>query len=575
MITEIEIRNFRSIERMKLKCTDITTFIGENDAGKSNILRALNLFFNDETDYGQPFDFDRDWNRNAKTIQRKAQEIRIVLTLKLPENYIQKGLPRFVTWRKIWRKNGLQNEKEKQIYTDYQLFKGRSKIPMLLSRIRFHYVPAIKDRNFFAKLQGDLYEVLAEVTNKKLLGSARSFEKSIKTELEKLHDAGNDIMGSPSSLKLPGNLRSIFEILQFSGEDGIPLQQRGDGIQIRHIPEILKFMGEKHNSMRLQGTPGFTYIWGFEEPENSVEMNACFKMKETLESIISESRSTKQIFLTTHSPIFCQIKIGKNSDEKTHSHFIKKLEGDHPHSEAKLVTDPEELGKDMGLMLLVAPYIEKERNSKLEAERALREAERALKNVELMPSLFVEGKWDRLVIEKALSLFFPKETKQIRVIDCGNNHKAINHAKAWSTIRVNLPAVALTDRDRKKANSSYRPPSEKIICLKWEPDNLPDDLAALLPADLESCYSDKIWEHAYKQRQWLKPSTRSVEVRLFSKNPNLSSEKRIMNQFTEIGKKEAANYIIKLNDDDAKEALIAMEPTLKKAVQHLVTKKAN
>ena len=99
MITGIEIRNFRSIGRMRLNCEDITTFIGENDAGKSNILRALNLFFNNETDYGHPFDFKQDWNRNAKEIQGRANEIRIALTLRLPSGYIRPNLPKSVRWR--------------------------------------------------------------------------------------------------------------------------------------------------------------------------------------------------------------------------------------------------------------------------------------------------------------------------------------------------------------------------------------------------------------------------------------------------------------------------------------------
>ena len=566
MITKIEIRNFRSIERMNLDCKDITTFIGENDAGKSNVLRALNLFFNNETDYGQSFDFKRDWNCNAKKISRKAKEIQIILTLDIPKNY--KGSHRSVIWKKTWRESGMQ--KEEKTYANKKPFGERSKISVLLDRIRFCYVPAVKDRNFFAKLQGDLYEVLAAVADKKLHRSATSFEKSIKTELEKLYAAGNNIIGSTSSLKLPENLRSIFEILQFSGEDGIPLQQRGDGIQMRHIPEILKFMGEKHNSTRSRGTPNFTYIWGFEEPENSVEMNACFKMRETLENIVSESRAANQIFLTTHSPIFYRIKIGKNSDEPAQSYLIEKTKGSKGHSEYTLTNDHQKLDKDMGLMPLVAPHIEEERNSKLEAEEALRKAGHS-------PTLLVEGKWDQKVIEKALFLFFPQAAKRILIVDCGGDKKVEHYAKAWPTIRPNLLAVALRDRDKKKSDSSNNKgfSNEKIIHLEWEIDNLSDNLkqeADLLPADLESCYSDKIWEHAYKQ-QWLGESARRLETGLFAKNPNLVSEKRVVMQFTDIGKKEAAEYITKLNDDDAKEALTAMKPTLEKVIKHLTSRK--
>ena len=33
------------------------------NVGKSNLLKALNLFFNNETDWGIPFDFSRDFSR--------------------------------------------------------------------------------------------------------------------------------------------------------------------------------------------------------------------------------------------------------------------------------------------------------------------------------------------------------------------------------------------------------------------------------------------------------------------------------------------------------------------------------
>ena len=48
MIEKIEIQYFRSIYRTIITgVEDINVITGKNDVGKSNILRALNLFFND------------------------------------------------------------------------------------------------------------------------------------------------------------------------------------------------------------------------------------------------------------------------------------------------------------------------------------------------------------------------------------------------------------------------------------------------------------------------------------------------------------------------------------------------
>ncbi|MCB9982720.1 MAG: AAA family ATPase [Rhodospirillales bacterium] len=45
LISKLEIAYFRSIYSATLhSCTDLNALIGGNDAGKSNILKALNLF---------------------------------------------------------------------------------------------------------------------------------------------------------------------------------------------------------------------------------------------------------------------------------------------------------------------------------------------------------------------------------------------------------------------------------------------------------------------------------------------------------------------------------------------------
>ena len=50
MIKQIEIKNFKSIESLKLKCKRVNVFIGEPNSGKSNILEALSLFGQNITD---------------------------------------------------------------------------------------------------------------------------------------------------------------------------------------------------------------------------------------------------------------------------------------------------------------------------------------------------------------------------------------------------------------------------------------------------------------------------------------------------------------------------------------------
>ena len=52
IIKKITISKFRSIgEGQKIEPADFNVISGANDSGKSNYLKALNLFFNGETDF--------------------------------------------------------------------------------------------------------------------------------------------------------------------------------------------------------------------------------------------------------------------------------------------------------------------------------------------------------------------------------------------------------------------------------------------------------------------------------------------------------------------------------------------
>lgn len=47
-IVSVKIKNFRGYgEEVKIKFDDLTVFVGKNDVGKSTILEALDMFFND------------------------------------------------------------------------------------------------------------------------------------------------------------------------------------------------------------------------------------------------------------------------------------------------------------------------------------------------------------------------------------------------------------------------------------------------------------------------------------------------------------------------------------------------
>lgn len=87
-IKRIKIKNFRSIVDLDLKVKKMNIFVGLNDVGKSNVLKALNLFFNGETEPGALYDFEADYSKFAPIRKKKAKEIMISIEFEIPTRYI-------------------------------------------------------------------------------------------------------------------------------------------------------------------------------------------------------------------------------------------------------------------------------------------------------------------------------------------------------------------------------------------------------------------------------------------------------------------------------------------------------
>ena len=83
LIRSIEVERFRSLERVRLSdLSDVVALVGPNNCGKSNVLRALNLFFNDEVEPGRYLDLDRDYSFRAPP--KKKKSIRVAVHFDLP-----------------------------------------------------------------------------------------------------------------------------------------------------------------------------------------------------------------------------------------------------------------------------------------------------------------------------------------------------------------------------------------------------------------------------------------------------------------------------------------------------------
>lgn len=448
VLRSIRIRDFRSITDLTLNVKQLNIMVGRNDTGKSNILRALNLFFNNETDFRKPFDFSQDYSIKSKKRQGKASEIRIDLTLDIPAGYKFPEGARYIKWSRRWRKEGKLEESPREFLSSppkKNLITPRSNINRYLNSIDYHYIPALKGKDFFAELLGEIYDVLSGVSAEQLKKASGPLQETLEDILGEVAKEVTSILRGPSEPKLPENLRSVFRLVQFEA-NGIDLDRRGDGIRVRHVPSLVKFLCDLKS--RRAGKYKSFHLWGLEEPENSVDFIAAFEMRD---QILDISRSQQhQILMATHSPIFFSLE---NEKDVATNFFIQE------DAETKLAAGAGDVSDEMGVLRVVSPYVEKSRAEIEQIKETLSSLNKKLEGEVLDPSrrmVFVEGQSDASVLSEVNSVLgVVKDVRFVPGIGGSNSsaNSVADNAIAWHFLQKNRPqdkrvrGVGLVDND--------------------------------------------------------------------------------------------------------------------------------
>lgn len=600
LIRLVNIKHFRSIRKLSLTAEEITTFVGKNDAGKSNILRALNLFFTNKTDSHKSFDFYSDFNIYADTYKQTAKEITVELVFKLPKSYRREEYPDTVYWKKVWRITGLHSDESNYCVlkngriTKKTDFPSRSKIPFLLKSINFLYIPAVKDRDFFKELQGQLYDVLANSSDEGLHQSANGFETEINNHVSELMTDINSNFDGVNDVRLPKNLRNIFGALEFNSDE-IPLERRGDGIKIRHIPMMLSFIALKQRS-----TGGRTairpQIWAFEEPENNVEFLTCFELNKQL---VDAANQHTQIFITTHSPAIYSIDstLSENSNLKAARYYVDK-EG---HDTTANSAGEDELHGHIGFLQLITPMIEEYqvnwKKDEANYQKIINDMKKELNDIDL-PRLFVEGKSDKVVFDRLLSCI--GRLCHIDVPDDGSNssNAAKDRAIAFDLVQKHcknaIKGFLLLDKDQagqaaKLDFSAKKSQNSNVKCGLLVPNKILIQLFQKgfdIAVDLERLYSFGLLKIA-KEKKWLveiecQASKFTESERMKILNDNTTIQKRIEDlgeheqllvnfNFSMSGKIKMSNYIKNMSDEEIHNSgmLSNFQPILHAISKHL------
>lgn len=441
IIKEIIIHNFRSIRSVKLKIENHNIFVGLNDVGKSNLLKALNLFFNNQTDYGQNFDFSQDFTYLYSKKSKRKKEIKIQIIFSIPDHYKVEG---DVVWEKRWNIDGsiLENIQ----YKSGAELPPRSKVPSVLRSMKYRYIPAVKSREYYKGLLSELYQAVSASLTSPLKDSIEQFTNVLSSYTEQIGRETIRKLGLTSTLTMPSDLSELFKTLVFETQEStssfiVNLERRGDGIQARHIPYILNYIAEEDQKSRGRRATSVYTVWGFEEPENGLEMSKAFEMASDFMAYSEHI----QMFISTHSPAFYL-----NSDAESGKVFyaLKNERGETYFSDNVAAND---LDNRLGMMPLIAPYI-KQKQEELERYKKLL-ADGSLSGD--IDTILVEGKYDKLYLEKAIQQYSPRlqeklTEKELRVFTKpgeGGCNKVVDIVKSFYYYGNKSKIYSIFDRD--------------------------------------------------------------------------------------------------------------------------------
>ncbi len=344
-IKTIKIHNFRSTEEQVFDLTDYSLLVGSNDSGKSNIIDAIRVFYDD-----LKFNEDRDWPKFTVRDNESWVEIKFLLTVEefenLKDEYKQEnGEEKFFIVRKYLKHQSKVQRGSSNIYGYEQgklsdnFFYGwknvaKGKLGSIL------YIPAVSQVVDYTKLSGPSYlRNILDFICKKIISSSESFNNLNKTfdkftkkfkqektkeglSLEGLEkDINEEIVDRKvqvnfdiRSLDVADITKNLIEPYikdEVLGDHKLPIESFGEGLQRRLVYTLIKLSTKYKEKKTVKDKKEFFsnfLLILFEEPEAFLHSSQQEILDQSLKDLSKEE--TQQVLISTHSVHF----VSKNID---------------------------------------------------------------------------------------------------------------------------------------------------------------------------------------------------------------------------------------------------------------------
>jgi len=352
----IKIHNFRSVKEVKFSPENYAVLVGANNAGKSNTLTALRIFYEDEIKFNDKIDFPK--------FQTEDEESWIEIEYLLNDDEFRNLEEKYKNPGNILKvRKYLKSEDQEKVKVDQSNIYGYEN--NILSEKLFYdaknisqaklgtviYIPEVITTDETLKLTGPspLRDIITFVM-KKVVKTSESFEslnkdfeefnKKFREEeskegfsLNKLREEINDSLKeweieinlNINPIKTEGIIKNLvsYHAIDKNFDREIDIKCLGQGLQRHLIYTLIKLSSrytEKKTYKKKEFSPELTMIL-FEEPEAFLHPSQQEFLNTSLRLLSKEE--DQQIIVTTHSPIF----VSKNIEDISNLIKLKRKNG--------------------------------------------------------------------------------------------------------------------------------------------------------------------------------------------------------------------------------------------------------